>query len=106
MNTFKDLLTLEDNWNDNGAKAFSKELIRKAQFFYCKLSKKPLIFPTAFESVQLEYEDDNGNYLEMEVYNDRIKIFEIYNDVSYPVKVFLSDKECLIYVEEKLKSYF
>ena len=66
---------LEDNWNGNGASKFSSELIDKCNCILSKLHEDPKIFPTACGSVQFEFEDENGNYLEFEIYEDKVEIF-------------------------------
>jgi len=68
---------LEKNWDSEGAKPFAKKLINYAWEIIIKLDIQPEIFPTMRESIQLEYEKDNGDYLEFEIYEDRIEVFEI-----------------------------
>ncbi len=69
---------LQDDWNGYGAKAFSKAFIERIKEIVSGLDKSPKIFPTGRNSVQLEYEKDNGDYLEFEVYeNGEIHCFKI-----------------------------
>lgn len=68
---------LEQDWNENGAQAFSKDLIEKCRRILFELSAEPSIFPTACNSIQFEYEKDSGEYLEFEIYSDHIKFFYI-----------------------------
>lgn len=63
---------LKENWNGNGAQAFSTELLEKVHNLVSSLNKQPFISPTARESIQLEYEKDNGDYLEFEVFENGI----------------------------------
>lgn len=58
---------LEDNWNDNGAKAFKDSLITKVRNLVMFLEIQPEVFPTACESLQLEYDKVNGAHLEIEL---------------------------------------
>lgn len=74
---FKDIENLQDNWNGNGAKAFSTTLIDRCKQIVSNLNVKPAIFPTAKNSIQLEYEKDNGEYLEFEVFEDKVEVFII-----------------------------
>mgnify|MGYP000165745563 CR=1 FL=1 len=68
---------LEDDWNGNGATSFSKHLIEKVKQIILNLNRQPEIFPTACDSIQLEYETDK-KYLELEVdESDRCKIFSV-----------------------------
>lgn len=66
---------LEDNWNDNGAIAFSKELITKAKAMAYTLTGEFEIFPTANDSIQFEIENAYG-YIEIELFkNGEIKCY-------------------------------
>jgi hypothetical protein len=67
----------EHNWNDNEAEPFSKELINLAWKKINDLEIQPQIFPVACGSIQFEYEKNNGDYLEFEIYADRIEVFKI-----------------------------
>ena len=49
---------LEDNWNNNGAKPFSEKLINKAINLVNELTPTPEVFPTACNSIQLEWESE------------------------------------------------
>lgn len=67
---------LTDNWNGNGAPKFSDELLAAAKKIVETLSRQPDIFPTARESIQFEYENDLGDYLEFELFEGgRLKKF-------------------------------
>lgn len=67
---------LQDNWNDNGAASFSKEIIATAKSIVLCLSVQPRIFPTARDSIQFEYENELGDYLEFELFdNGQLKMF-------------------------------
>jgi hypothetical protein len=69
---------LEDNWNQYGASKFEPELILKCIKFISKidLDYQPEIFPSARQSVQIEFEPDENHYLEFEVFIDRIKVYK------------------------------
>lgn len=72
---------LVDNWNGNGASKFSSALLDSVQNIVEKLIRQPKIFPTARESIQLEYENRVGDYLEFELFEDgRIKKFYCSHD--------------------------
>lgn len=61
---------LEDNWDAEGASKFSKHLVELVRQIVLTVSKQPKIFPTAEESIQLEYENTKGDYLEFEVFEN------------------------------------
>lgn len=69
---------LEDNWNGNGARAFDKHLLVKAREIITSLERQPELFPTACDSIQIEYEKEDGSYLEIELsLTKQWKVFEI-----------------------------
>lgn len=82
-----DISLLEKNWNHNNAPAFSSELIQRVKRIIKKLKNQPDIFPTAEESIQLEYTNNNGDYLEYEIFEDGHiqKFFSDYFDNDYSV---------------------
>lgn len=68
---------LPDNWNNNGAAKISTNIIRTVRKLLLKIDIQPEVFPTACDALQLEWENDLGEYLEMEVLEDSINIFQI-----------------------------
>lgn len=78
-NSFRVLSEIEqlpENWNENGAPSFSKEMIDIMRKIILTLDNQPFISPTAKGSIQFEYEDKDENYLEFELLPDeRIKMF-------------------------------
>lgn len=70
LNTLVDIALLRDDWNENGAKAFSNELLKRCRELILKLTIQPDIYPTAEESIQFEWEKPNGDYLEVEIFED------------------------------------
>ncbi|MBQ2406870.1 MAG: hypothetical protein II312_09435 [Lachnospiraceae bacterium] len=58
---------LQDDWNANGAKAFSASLITKVRNLIMFLKIQPEVFPTACESLQLEYDKADGSHMEIEL---------------------------------------
>ena len=72
------ILNLPDNWDGNNAKSFSTKLIEKAGYILIRLKVQPEVFPTACNTMQLEYEKDDGSYLEFEIAEDgNAKVFMI-----------------------------
>lgn len=75
VETLRQISNFEYNWNFNGAEPFDKKLIRKVDKLIHNLSFQPQIFPTAEDSIQLEYDKLNGDHLEFEVFEDRAEVF-------------------------------
>lgn len=74
--TIEEIRGLAENWNDNGAVAFSDAIICKAKEIVDSLDIQPEIFPTANDSIQFEFENANDDYLEFELFEDgKLKMF-------------------------------
>ncbi len=75
-NRISEIRDLPDNWNENGASKFSNEILDTLKYIVESLKTQPEIFPTARDSIQLEYENENGDYLEFELFEGgRLKKF-------------------------------
>lgn len=93
--TLNQIANLPDNWNNNSAKAFSDNLIIRIYNIIKILKPKPMIFPTANDNIQLEYEKDNGDYLEFELFeNGKCKMF--CNISNKPEYKFINDTDITI----------
>ena len=66
---------LEENWNGNHANAFASELIKKCKDILNQLTIPPFIAPTALNAIQFEWEKENGDYLECEIFKHKIEIY-------------------------------
>ena len=60
------------SWNGNGAMSFEIALLEKAAQILKSLAYQPQIFPTTRQSVQFEYHKKNGDYLEFEIFDDKV----------------------------------
>lgn len=76
-NLFKldEIKSLKRNWNGNSARPIPKKVIEKAKTLLINLEKQPQIFPTANDSIQIEYDGDNNSYLELQVTKKNILSF-------------------------------
>lgn len=68
LRVLQDIENLQENWNGHGAHSFSKRIIKTVRDIIIPLERQPSIFPTARDSIQMEYEKDNGDYLEFELF--------------------------------------
>ena len=57
---------LKNNWDGYGAEPLPRDTIFRAQRLIRSLHVQPEIFPTAADSLQIEYEKNNGDYLELQ----------------------------------------
>lgn len=81
-----EIKNLKPNWNENGADAFSDNLIDKVKDIINKLKLQPQIFPTGRNSIQLEFENEN-NYLEFEIFEDRTIMYYENGNISEEINV-------------------
>ena len=71
------------NWNGYGAEPLSAEVISQAKNLLRELYIQPEIFPTAASTIQLEYEKDNGDYLEFQLNSSgQCEAFKLVNGVE------------------------
>ena len=70
------------NWNGNNADLISEIVFNRARDVLLRLINQPFITPTVNDSIQLEYHNDDGAYLEFEVFTDKVKMF-FYHSVAY-----------------------
>ena len=84
---------LQDNWNGNGASHFSNELLDFAKGIILDLSIQPAIFPTARDSIQLEYENNLGDYLEFELFNNKKVTMFSFNHIGTTENTAISCEE-------------
>ena len=67
LKKLEEISALKDNWNGNGAQAFPSALIKKTRALIKTLSIQPEIFPTALETIQLEFDNDHNDHMEIEI---------------------------------------
>lgn len=84
LSKLKEIKKLEKDWNGNKARPIPKKVIEKVKTLILNLEQQPQIFPTANESIQIEYDGENNSYLELQVTKG--------NELSY-YKVDKSGKE-------------
>lgn len=76
LNALEDIRALRQNWNGNHAEPFSDALVNKVIALVKTLSFQPQIFPTAEESIQLEFDNEKDDYLEFELFeNNTVRKF-------------------------------
>lgn len=62
-----EIKSLKRNWNGNRAKPISKKIVNKTKSLIINLERQPQVFPTANDSIQIEYDGENNSYLELQV---------------------------------------
>lgn len=65
-----EIAALRANWNGYGALPFSPGLLKTAREVISALTVQPEVFPTADDSIQIEYDGPKGSYLEVQITED------------------------------------
>ena len=86
---------LSDNWNNNGAGKIPTSIIKSVRKLLMTIEIQPEIFPTACDALQLEWENDKNEYLEMEILEDSVNIFQIDTEGNELQKVIKFDSETI-----------
>ena len=87
LNKIEEIRNLPSNWDGYGAPAFSDQFMNLVISIVKTLKFQPSIFPTANQSIQIEYEKTNGDYLEFEIFEDgSIKQYIEFSDGTYELK--------------------
>lgn len=79
-----DIRKLQYNWDDNGAEPIDKIICDNVLNIIYEVIIQPKIFPTANDSIQLEYYDDKdkNKYLEFEVFKANINVYEVLSNLQ------------------------
>lgn len=78
INKLSQIAALQNNWNGNGAKRFSKFMIARMLMLLFQLDVQPEIFPRGTDDIQLEYDGDDDSYLEFGIDDsDSVEVFEV-----------------------------
>lgn len=80
--TLESYRNLEPNWDGYNAPPIDSRIIDNSISLVASLSLQPEIFPTGRNSIQLEYEREDGDYVELEVFIENIHIHIEQNGIS------------------------
>ena len=70
--------SLGDNWNGNGAPAFTMSVTDRIESLIYNLNIQPEVFPTACGTIQLEYDNSRKDYMEIEIgESDTAEVFVV-----------------------------
>lgn len=62
-----------DNWDGYGSKKIDSIIIEKSKQLIIYMQHQPTIFPTARDSIQMQFELEDRSYLEFEVFSNHIE---------------------------------
>lgn len=95
---------LPDGWNGNGAPAFSKRLIQKIRTLIRQLDIQPEVFPTAMQTIQLEYDNSRRDHMEIEIgLSDEAEIFTVLYNGLEMIRTIRSDAAN---INEEVRSFY
>ena len=74
LEKISNIASLKEGWNGYNARPFSEFVLLKARQVICGLpiNLQPDLFPTGRGSIQFEYHGNNNNYLEFELFEERL----------------------------------
>lgn len=72
LKAIADIRKLKDGWNGYGAKRIPDSVCAVAEKVVSHLTVQPEIFPTARRTIHMEYNFENNNYLEFEIFEDDV----------------------------------
>lgn len=78
VNTIDSIRTLQKDWNLYGADPIPKEVCDLAENIVQMQTHLPEIFPTALQSIQLEWHGNDNEYLECDVSVNKLNLFFTY----------------------------
>ncbi len=97
-----EIASLKENWNSYGASPFSPKLLETARRIIIGLSIQPEVFPTADDSIQIEYDGPQGSYLEIQITeNSKFEVLQIDKDGHESVMHVVADISALDQVVRK-----
>lgn len=80
--TLRSLSFLEPGWDGYNATSFSAPQLKQCRQICDALGGKPMINPTGYGAIQIEFHFIFGQYLEFEVYPEFVRFFMIHDDGS------------------------
>lgn len=97
----------KNNWNGNGAPSFPESLITKVSSIVDRLVIQPELFPTALQTIQLEFDNSAKDHMEIEIGTGDVA--EIYvigengDEINESIEIDLNDLSGL---NERIMSFY
>jgi len=95
-----DISRLSNNWNGYGAPALSEGVISRTRSLIIHIPQTFFMSPTARNSIQIEYENAVGDYLELELFENQIVVYCEKGDKDYLVSFSYSQDDLLQLTKE------
>ena len=73
----EDIEKLKQNWNGYHAAPIPHKIINLCRDIVKELPIQPEIFPTCRKTIQMQYELDTKDYLEFEIYENKISVLKV-----------------------------
>lgn len=81
LNKLNSIAEYKQDWNGYRASPIDKDIIKKCRTIINEVIVTPEVFPTANNSIHLEYE--SSAYIELDVFLDKITLFVHVNDSNW-----------------------
>lgn len=83
LKKIEEIAQLKDDWNGNGAGAFDQKILDTVKNIIMFLDVQPEVFPTAYNTLQLEYDKEDGAHMEIEINSERqAEVYRIMPDTD------------------------
>lgn len=80
LEKLEQIAQLKEDWDGDGAQPFSNCLISRVREIIMRLQNQPEIFPTACDSIQIEYDGTDGSHLEFEISENDVNVYSVDKD--------------------------
>ena len=106
MDKLDRIAVFEDNWNGYGALPLSGSIIDEMRRILPGLVMQPEVFPTASGAIQIEYEKEDGDYLELEFSADAVHLFRLTADGCEHHETFKLTKAATQIINKAVSAFY
>ena len=88
------IASLETGWNGDDANSFSDSFLNRVRAILLSIENQPEIFPTATDSIQMEFDGKKNSYLEIQIRDsDTAEVYEVSrNGEEYSYEIVASEQ--------------
>lgn len=88
------IASLETGWNGDDANSFSDSFLNRVRAILLSIENQPEIFPTAADSIQMEFDGKKNSYLEIQIRDsDTAEVYEVSrNGEEYSYEIVASEQ--------------
>ena len=105
LQKLSEIASFGENWNGYGAKPISSSILKRTERIIRGIFEQPDLFPTADDSIQMEYEKENGAYLEIQITDSKVYEVFLMKDENSDGKTFFIDASIQA-INEQVKKFY